>query len=443
MSIGWRAQGAAWALLAATSGCSGGDDLVDGHFTAEEWAALQMLSPLPPAPDDPYNKYADDPAAAELGHQLFFDSRYSGALGPDNECVGCGAVGVPGDSQKMGCYQCHMPPSFADRRSNPSNTSLGVSWTERNAPSLINVVHYEWLGWAGKQDSLFTQAAGSPESSTNSKGTRLGYAHLLFDHYRDEYDAIFDDPLPAELDPAHPDAARFPPSGKPKSKATDPDGPWEGMTPEDQDTVNRIMANQGKAVAAYERLLVSGEAPFDRYIAGDTAAISESAKRGARLFVGKAGCVACHSGPTFTDNDFHNNGAPQIGDHVLDVDEGRYEDVAKLLSNTFNTAGPYSDDRTTGKLDGVAQDPADRGKFRTKQLRSVAESAPYYHTGALATLRDVVEFYNLGGGESGYVGDKDPKIVPLNLSTAEIDDLVAFLESLTGEGPPPELLAAP
>ena len=425
-------------------GCSEGEDEpIDGVFTPAEWEAVQALSPLPELEPDPYNRYADDPAAAALGQKLFFETRYSGALGDDNACSDCGAVGAPGETGLMGCAYCHQPPSFTDRRSSPDNTSLGVKWATRNTPSLVNVAYYTWYGWAGKQDSLFTQAAGSPESGTNSKGTRLGYAHMLWDHYRGEYDAIFDEPLPDALDPAHPEAARFPASGNPKASVDDPDGAWELMTSQDQEAINRVVANQGKAVAAYERLLVSRDAPFDRYVAGELDAISTSAKRGARLFVGKAGCVECHEGPTFSDNDFHNTGVPQVGEHVAALDEGRYGDVPKLLGHTWNTSSPFSDDALSGKLDGVHQDEADIGKFRTKQLRNVADSAPYFHTGDAKTLRDVVEFYNAGGAEDGYSGVKDDLMVPLNLGEDELDDLVAFLESLTGAPLPAELTTAP
>jgi cytochrome c peroxidase len=199
------------------------------------------------------------------------------------------------------------------------------------------------------------------------------------------------------------------------------------------------MANVGKAFEAYERLLVSNDAPFDRYVAGDYAALTGSAKRGLKLFIGKAACDSCHQDRTFTDNDFHNTGVVQ---EAAPYDEGRFADVLRIIpSETFSGAGIYSDDREAGarKISGIAQLESMKGQFRTKSLRHVAQTAPYFHDGSVPTLEAVVRFYNAGGGTTGFPGTKDPLMVPLNLSEQEIADLVAFLESLTGT-PVPEHL---
>jgi cytochrome c peroxidase len=185
---------------------------------------------------------------------------------------------------------------------------------------------------------------------------------------------------------------------------------------------------------------VSRNAPFDRYVAGDTSAIGPAAKRGLKLFVGKAGCVHCHSSPFFSDNSFHSDGVPQEGPHVPRSDSGRFTAVGTLLANEFNSSGAYSDDPEVGRLSGLVQEESQRGLFRTKHLRQIGETAPYMHTGALATLRDVVDFYDAGGGEAGFEGTKDPFLRPLDLSSDEKDDLVAFLETLTGEPIDPRLL---
>jgi cytochrome c peroxidase len=196
---------------------------------------------------------------------------------------------------------------------------------------------------------------------------------------------------------------------------------------------------------------VSRNAPLDRYIAEDFGAMSASAKNGAKLFVGKAACNACHTGPTFTDNLFHNTGveqaapvagAPQaVVDELAKGDDGRFLDVTKVLSSPFKGDGEYTDDAAAGaeKLAGVAQDEADKGKFRTKGLRQVAESSTYQHNGSLVTLEEVVHFYNVGGAASGFSGTKDPKIKPLNLTSEEEADLVAFLKTLTGDPVPAAL----
>ena len=156
-----------------------------------------------------------------------------------------------------------------------------------------------------------------------------------------------------------------------------------------------------KAIAAFERTLISTNSPFDRSIAGDTTALSASAQRGLDLFQGKARCVLCHNGPNFTDNKFHHIGVPQTG--PLQEDVGRY---------------------------AVTKREADRRAFKTPSLRSVALTAPYMHTGGFKTLEEVVEFYN-SGGEA--VPGKDAFMSALNLTDQEKKDLVEFMNGLTGE----------
>jgi cytochrome c peroxidase len=410
-----------------------------------EMEIASTLGPLPELPADPTNAFADDPAAARLGQRLFFETSYSGAIvvGDDGNNGGLGQVGETG---KVGCASCHNGGSwFMDARSSPNNVSLGVGYTPRNAPSLVNVVYYDYFGWAEKQDWPWVQGSGSPESRDNTAGNRLSYAHMLYEKYRADYDAIFPEPLDAALDPAAADADRFPPSGKPKSKPEDPDGAWEGMAAEDRTIVMRIMSNSGKSFEAYERLLTSRNAPLDLFIAGDDAAISESAKRGLKLFIGKAACVECHKGPTFTDNAVHNTGVPQIGPNVPERDDGHFADAGLLLKNSYNGATQFSDDPELGaeKLAKITVDEVNTGAFRTKSLRHVEHTAPYMHNGSMATLEDVVDFYDRGGGDENFVGTKDALLVPLNLSTGERADLVAFLKALTGEPVPEELTTPP
>ena len=452
--MGFIARGALWsgttlviAITAAACGDDGGDGgdggtgLVDG-FTAAEWAKIRTLGPIGAPPPDTTNRFADDAAAATFGQRIFFEHGYSGPLqvGDDGQN---GSLGAMGETGKVACASCHIPSSwFMDSRSNPDATSIGARWTPRNAPSMVNVAFYDWFGWGGKQDSMWMQGSTSHESADNTAGNRLAYAHLLYAKYRADYDAIFPVPLDAALDPSAPDAARFPPSGKPKATAADPDGPWELMTSDDRAIVNTIISNTGKALAAYERKLVSGNAPIDRYAGGDYTALDASARRGLKLFIGKAGCIECHAGVALTDNAFHCTGVLQaIGTNVPATDTGRYDDVTRVLTSSFNGAGAFSDDAAAGaaKLAGLAQNDADQGRFRTKALRNVAETAPYMHNGSLTTLEEVVELYDRGGEDNGFTGMKDPLMVPLNLSSAEKTDLVEFLKALTGDEIPEAL----
>ena len=418
--------------IAMLVGCGDDSGLIDGIFTEAEWAEIQTMGPLPDPPASPTNRYADDPAVAEFGQMLFFEPDWAGPLeiGDDGSN---GSLGDVGETGLVSCASCHDPERyFSDFRSNPNDTSLGARRTGRNAPSMVNVAQYEWGNWGGSHDSMWKQGANGVESGANFGGNRLQYVHIIYEQYREEYDALFPVPLDPALDPAHPDADRFPPEGRPKRNPEDPDGAWEMMDPADQVIVNTIMANCGKALEAYERRLVSKNAPLDRYIAGDMDAMSAAAKRGLKLFIGKAACNGCHTGAIFTDNEFHNTAVPQEGDTF---DMGRYSDLPRAKGNTFNGGSQYSDDPVAGaaKLDiEVTEDMI--GQFRTKSLRHVEETAPYMHKGSFETLEEVVRFYNDGGGTDGtFPGVRDELMVPLNLSEQEIADLVEFLLALTGE----------
>ncbi len=423
------------------TGCEGNDALVDGMFTEAEWAQIKTLSPLPGVPKDTTNKYADDPAAAKLGQALFHDKRFAGPIvvGSDGTNGGNGQVGETG---KIACASCHdSTHAWIDTRSKPNTTSLGANWVVRNASSILNASYYTWLENDGLRDSQWSDSLTDPEDPGSMNGSRLRIAHVLWNKYKDQYNSIFKEyPLPAALDPAAPDAARFPADAKP----SDPASPWDKMAPADQEAARRIYANFGKAMQAYLRLLVSLNAPFDRYVAGDTAAISKAAKRGLQLFIGKANCIGCHNTSLFSDNLFHTTGMVVTGERANPLERGRLDGLNALLDIEFRTDSAYSDDVAEGqkRLAGLKKDdPQWEGVWRTKGLREVAETAPYTHAGQLATLKDVLDFYNKGGDASGYIGTKDKLMKPLNLSAAEIQDLIAFLGTLTGE-PVPAALAA-
>jgi cytochrome c peroxidase len=193
----------------------------------------------------------------------------------------------------------------------------------------------------------------------------------------------------------------------------------------------------GMAIAAYERTLVSGNSAFDRwYYGNDQAALSEPAQRGLRLFQGKAGCAACHTigqdDALFTDDDFHNTGLGwQVANGAeppavsVQIAPGVKVPLPKSVINSVAEPAPSD----LGRYE-VTQNPVDRWRYKTASLRNVALTAPYMHNGAFGSLKEVVEFYN-GGGVSHPL--LDPLIRPLELTDSEIMDIVAFLESLTGD----------
>ena len=388
-------------------------------------ARLKLLSPLPAVPADPTNKYADNAAAATLGQKLFFDKRYSGPLRVAS------ALGEIGDTGKVACFTCHAGGAMSDGRA-PFTVTLGTDLHTRNAPALVNSSFYEWTNWAGRFAAQWELPLAVAENVLTMNSTRLKLAHFIYDNYKADYEAVFG-LLPAALDPLATDAARFPAAGKPGDTA------WDTMPSDDKAAVNSIIVNFGKAIQAYMRKLVSRNAPFDQYVATGGGNLSESAVRGSLLFVGKGKCTLCHTGPSFTDNQFHNLGG-------LGADNGRFNDGGALKASALNIDGPFSDKTDTGRLAGLANPMTDvltRSAFRTPSLREVKDTAPYMHAGQLPTLEAVVAFYDAGGGEAVAGSTKDPLLTPLALTATEQADLVEFLKTLSGDPVPPTLLSAP
>jgi cytochrome c peroxidase len=326
---------------------------------------------------------------------------------------------------------------MSDQRSNPANVSLGANFHTRNAPAMVNSSFYTWTNWGGRFSRQWELPMPVTESGVIMNSSRLRVAHVIFDQYKADYEAVFGGAF-GPMEPAiGTDLGRFPATGKPKANPADPNGPWELMTDGDRAIVNRIFVNYAKALAAYTRKLVSRDAPLDRYVGGDWDVLGASAKRGLRLFIGSAGCVGCHSGPHLSDGAFHNIGVAQTGPHVPVSDDGRFKDIPPLQASGLSAASAtWSDDPTTGAaaINALnAADEANRAAFRTPSLRGVAESAPYMHSGQLATLADVVDFY-ARGGDTPAAGTK--VITPVALTDGEKQDLVAFLRTLTGEAVP-------
>lgn len=425
-------------------------------FNTEEWAVLRTLSPLPAVPADPTNEFSEDAAAGDLGRKYYFDPRFSGPLVDPANAVPPGGNGAVGTVGTISCSRCHNPATgFTDRRSVPGNTSLGAGFTGRHAPTIYNVAYNTWFFWDGRKDSLWSQALGPTMSPVEHNGNRAQFAMVIRDHYKAEHEAVFG-PLPATvaaldsilLFPTPPVPPDFPAQGRPGDSLDPLAGgfpAYDGLTAQEKRDVDTVFVHFGKAIAAYERRVLSTNSAFDRYVAGNEDAIPTAAKRGLKLFFGKAKCSTCHSGPNLTDGKFHSIGVSQSGPSIPAGDDGRMNGIPTVVADVFNGKGAFSADAMAGaaKLAGLGStpDPAQQGKFKTPTLRSIGETGPYMHTGAIASLLEVVAFYNRGGDPGGFSGTNE--LAPLGLSFAEMQDLVAFLETLEGEELPASVTAPP
>jgi len=317
----------------------------------------------------------------------------------------------------------------------------------RNASSIVNTVFYvhksgaHWRENDGYSDSEWFDAQSEPEGPPVQNGSRLQMAHVLFEHYLEDYNAAFPGwPLPAVLS----NYSRFPATGSPYTDAAN----WKKLSGMDQEIINRILVNYGKAIEAYLRKLVSRDAPFDRYVAGDRNAISSDAKGGLKLFIGKAGCVNCHNSPMLSDDDFHVIGLKidkTLSPHADPAETGRAANQALICDpatagGDFKANGHFSDDPKTGRNGAFCGQKIPKGLWRTKGLRQVAETRPYFRDGQAATLDDVIEFYDRGGDPEGTFLGGPKEIHALHLSRQEKSQLKAFLQTLTGAPVPQEYL---
>ncbi len=298
------------------------------------------LPPIPWPKDNPYS-----PVKAELGRLLFSDTR----LSSDNT---------------ISCATCHsIPKGLTDHLTFPKGIHGHIG--TRHTPTIINAAYNSVQFWDGRAVTLEEQALGpirNPNEMTLECTMEEAYRVVEnkireVEEYRPYFYAAF----------GH-----------------------EECTMEDI----------AKAIATFERTLLSGNSPFDHYQAGDTTALTREQIHGFEIFK-QAGCIVCHSGPNFTESNFANIG---IGMDKVQPDLGRFN---------------------------VTQDPKDWGAFKVPTLRQIKQTGPYMHDGSLKTLEEVVDYYDRGGILNPNL---DSLIRPLHLTTAEKHHLVLFLESLDGEG---------
>ncbi|MDP6708394.1 MAG: cytochrome c peroxidase [Alphaproteobacteria bacterium] len=310
------------------------------------------------------------PAKVELGKLLFFDTRLSG-------------------DASVACSTCHEPDQGWGFSNDISRGYPGtIHW--RNSQTVVNAAYYNKLFWVGAAKSLEAQGPSAAKGAVAGNGEAdMMEARLAFiPEYRKRFAEIFGDQWPK-------------------------------------------LSNAWKAIAAFERTLVQTDTPFDRYMRGDKGALDESAVRGMKLFTGKANCIECHNGALLSDQKYYNLGVPPAErweTEGLAQITFRYEQYAKGVTEEM-----YRSIKDDAGLYYRTKEKADIGKFRVPSLRYLVYTAPYMHNGAFFDLSEVVDFYDEGGGKNEFAATKTALLKPLNLSDEEKEDLVAFLESLSGE----------
>lgn len=386
------------------------------RWSAGEVATLasMRLKEAGQRPADPSNAYEQRPEAARLGRALFNDTRLS-------------------KNGQVACASCHSADlQFQDGK----QFGQGIGTGQRRTMPVMGAAYAPFLFWDGRKDSLWSQALGPLEDAAEHGGNRVRFVKLVQAHYKAPYQAAFG-PMP--------DLGQLPDDASPGGTAAER-AAWIAMPASSREAVNRVFANMGKAIAAFERDISYGESRFDRYaqatVAGDgrgQEVLSQQEVRGLRLFFTKGQCVTCHNGPLLTDHAFHNTGVPPV-DRAR-PDRGRAEGLKKLLQDEFNCLGRYSDAKPEqcGELQFLAtNDPGQLAAFRTPSLRNVADRSPYMHAGQLSTLQQVLQHYAdspnavLGHSELARPGEKHAERQPIRLSAAEIRDVTAFLGTLTG-----------
>ena len=315
-----------------------------------------------------------DAKKAEIGKLLFYEKRMA-------------------QDANRACFECHNAKEGYTTRLDLSD---GYPATKhyRNAPTLLNSAYLDDLFWHGSQGDLETAVQWHMAAAffMNADSRYIAERLHQIPQYNDMFKVVYPDKL-------------------------------------------YITPDINNAVAEYVRSLVSDpkQIPFDRAMTGG-AALSPEAQRGMDLFKGKANCIQCHNGPLLTDEKFYNTAVPH--NPVLDSDPERqiamrYEyfiiGVTEYVNNPTRDWGQYI----------ISHQPEDKGKFRTAPLRELKYTAPYMHNGVLKTLEQVVEFYNVGGGNDPLIAPtKSQMMRPLGLSPSEKKDLVAFLLSLSSDAQP-------
>ena len=425
----------AFATAAALSGCERQDSApvaddsdVDVLHVSDDVAEVLRGLDLPTnSATDSTNRFFANADAAHFGQYLFFEESFSA-------------------SGTTSCATCHQPSRmFTDGLPVAQAEGTGT----RNTPSILNTAHFPWLNWDGSADTLWMQAMRPFEAEHELDSTRTTIAKLMGtrEDLRLGYESVFG---------ALPDSGvfnRLPDRAMPGMAA------WDEMSEAQRELVDGVFVNICKAIASYERILVSRDAPFDRFArAVSTGGLAdwatagnpgfgETELEGFRLFATEMDCIACHAGPYFSDFAFHSVRVPPRGGGAP-VDAARFEGLNALITSPMNAAGPHSDDRQSSRarrIDFLQNPSSNWGRFRTPSLRNVDLTPPYMHAGQFDTLDAVLHHYSTFDGAlpPDHHDAQERLLRPLDLSDEEKAAIIAFLRSLSAPPPAPELLEKP
>jgi cytochrome c peroxidase len=355
-----------------------------------EYVRALKHSPLPPMPVDASNTVEHSVAARRLGERLFRDVRLSNAA-------------------NLSCMSCHDPQlGWSDGRPVATN---GQVTGQRRSPSLRNIGYQRWFNWDGSADSLWSQVLGPIESPKEMGGDRRSSARLVTTDsaHRADFEAAFGSVGLRQCEDA---------------SATGEAG-----------VSSACFRNIGLALAAYVKTIVSLPNRFDRFVehvraggAPEQGGLAADELQGLRLFFGVGKCFTCHTGPLFSNGEFHNLAiAPTIPRGA--TDSGRLGGVKRLLRNEFNllSIGTAPPDHPIRYLE-----PRDAfwGQFKTPSLRNAAMQSYFMHHGQFSSLREVVRFYSELIGIDTSDHHRELSLMPLRLTLSEQDALVRFLQLL-------------
>src|SRR4051812_7732098 len=381
-------------VSALALGCVVASCSTDDEFTDTEWQQIRALEPLKGGPPpNKYNNRGQDEELAKFGQMIFFEKDVA------EKITVAGPSGNVDEIRKVACVNCHDAPYFSDTHvTSPgalANNGLvpglshGRNYLSTNTGQMVNIAWNQWTLWAGRFDSPVDHGAGVWGTSA----TPFAQARFVYAKYKSEYNAVFPEtPLDDRLGLPTTDAANvFPATGGPAAIGAAP-GAFEAMPLDAQLAIQQFRANMARSFDTYPRMLLTTDSPFQRFVQGDHGALTAAQKRGLRLFIGKAACSDCHNGPTLTDNQFHNIGAPNIsilpGNMANQApNRGRAASVAANVANltaldenpdnilVFNGASRWSDDRETGKQRLEPLRTQDREHCICRRVDAVADAA--------------------------------------------------------------------